>query len=327
MDLTIITVPWNVKDLVRENFNAIFSPLIPSPSPTSAEVGEGSFEFEVFAVDNDSHDGTVEMIREEFSQVKVIANKINLGFAKANNQAIRQASGRYILLLNPDMRVLPGTLENMVRWMDAHQEAGVAGCHLINDEGETVHQVRRFPTIWDQLAIVLKLPHLFPIVLNKYLMHDFDYSKEAEVDSIRGSFFMIRNTIVVTSPQPSPLEGEGESDRNVETRFIASPLQLDERYFIWFEEVDFCRQIKNKGLKIMYTPVVQCIDHVGKSFSQVKRGITQRYFRDSMLKYFKKWHPIWQYRILYLAWPVGIFLAWMGDQLKLKVYKVIKFVK
>ncbi len=297
MDLSIIIVPWNVRDLVRENLKAIYK-------------NTSSIKFEVFAVDNDSRDGTAEMIKNEFPQVypiksgeagakqfngvKLIANNYNAGFSRANNQAIKMAKGRYILLLNPDMRVLPGTLEAMVKWMDEHKEVGLAGCHLVRESGETVPHIRRFPTIWDQLAIVLKLPHLFSSLLDKYLMRDFNYSKEAEVDSIRGSFFMIRREVI---------EKIG---------------LLDERYFIWFEEVDYCRRVKEAGWKVMYTPSVKCVDYVGKSFVQVKRGVTQKYFRDSMLKYFKKWHPAWQYWILKIAWPIGLLFSMLGDILKLK---------
>lgn len=297
MDLSIIIVSWNVKEKLRENLTALFK-------------SEENFEFEIFVVDNNSADGTAEMVKSEFPRVNLIANNYNAGFAKANNQAIKEARGRYILLLNPDMRVLPGTLKGMVKWMDGHPEAGVAGCHLIypvepceagaeqfngvDGNNMIVPHVRRFPTVLDQLAIVLKLPHLFSGVLDKYLMKDFDYSKEAEVDSIRGSFFMIRREVI------EKLGG------------------LDERYFIWFEEVDYCRQIKNAGWKVMYTPAVKCVDYVGKSFAQVKRGKAQRYFRDSMLKYFKKWHPAWQYWILRLVWPIGIFIAWVGERLNFK---------
>lgn len=314
MDLSIIIVPWNVRDLVRENLKSIYK-------------NTSNIEFEVFAVDNDSRDGTADMIRKEFPRVypvkfgeagakqfngvNLIANNYNAGFARANNQAIKEARGRYILLLNPDMRVLPGILEGMVKWMDAHSEAGVAGCHLVHpvkfpqrwdaeqfngvkENRETVPHVRRFPTVWDQLAIVLKLPHIFPSALNKYLCKNFDYTKEREVDSIRGSFFMIRREVI---------EKIGA---------------LDERYFIWFEEVDFCRRVKEAGWKVIYTPAVECVDYVGKSFAQVKRGVTQRYFRDSMLKYFKKWHPVWQFWVLKTAWPIGMLFSYIGDIFKLK---------
>ncbi|MEA2088872.1 MAG: glycosyltransferase family 2 protein [Patescibacteria group bacterium] len=281
MDLSIITVPWNVKNLVRENFKAIYK-------------NTQNISFEIFAVDNDSKDGTADMIRKEFPRVNLIVNDYNAGFAKANNQGIKKSSGRYILLLNPDMRVLDGTLEKMVRWMDKNQKVGISACHLIKKNNETIFHTRFYPTLLDQLVIVLKLPHIFPNILNKYLMKNFDYSKEAEVDSVRGSFFMIRKEVI------EKLKG------------------LDERYFIWFEEVDFCKQVKNAGWKVMYTPVASCVDYVGKSFAQVERGITQKYFRDSMLKYFKKWHPGWQRWVLKSAWHIGIFILFIGDKLNFK---------
>ena len=149
MDISIIIVSWNCRGKLKENLENLFQ-------------SKGDFDMEVFVVDNNSQDGTVEMVNKKFEQVKVIANSENLGFAKANNQAIRKASGRYTLLLNPDMRVYPDTLKNMLEWMDARPEAGVAGCHLVNEKGDTVSHVRRFPWLGDQLAIVLKIPHFFP---------------------------------------------------------------------------------------------------------------------------------------------------------------------
>lgn len=290
MDLSIIIVSWNVKEKLRENLLALFK-------------SEGDVSFEIFVVDNNSHDGTAEMVKNEFSfnGVKLIANAENLGFAKANNQAIKQARGEFILLLNPDMRVvLPDTLSNMVKWMRENKQASVAGCRLIDEQGNTIKHVRKFPTVWDQLAIVLKLPHIFPNVLDKYLRVDFDYSKDAKVDSVRGGFFMLRRT----SPRPSPREGEGEL--------------LDERYFLWFEEVDFCRQVYEKKGEVWHTPAAECVDYVGQSFKQLPRGKTQKYFRDSMLKYFKKWHPAWQYRLLKLVWPIGMLITRLGEKTHLK---------
>ncbi|MBU4454903.1 glycosyltransferase family 2 protein [Patescibacteria group bacterium] len=290
MDLSIIIVSWNVKEKLRENLLALFK-------------SEGDVSFEIFVADNNSQDGTAEMVKNEFSfnGVKLIANAENLGFAKANNQAIKQARGEFILLLNPDMRVvLPDTLSNMVKWMRENKQASVAGCRLIDEQGNTIKHVRKFPTVWDQLAIVLKLPHIFPNVLDKYLRVDFDYSKDAKVDSVRGGFFMLRRT----SPRPSPREGEGEL--------------LDERYFLWFEEVDFCRQVYEKKGEVWHTPAAECVDYVGQSFKQLPRGKTQKYFRDSMLKYFKKWHPAWQYRLLKLVWPIGMLITRLGEKTHLK---------
>ena len=287
MKLSIIIVSWNVSEKLKENLKEIyFSDLDKS-------------DFEVFVVDNNSRDDTVDIVKKEFPQVKLIANSENFGFAKANNQAIKQAQGEYILLLNPDMRVKENTFKNILKWMDENPQARVVGCKLTDETGKIVKHVRCFPKIWDQLSIVLKLPHIFPGILNKYLRNDFDYEKLAKVDSIRGGFFLIRN------------------NTTVETKNFLSP-QLDERYFLWFEEVDFCNQIKNAGEEVWYTPAAECVDYVGQSFKQVSTTKKQKYFRDSQLKYFKKWHPAWQYWILRIAWWVYVPLILILAKLNVK---------
>lgn len=280
MKLSIVIVSWNVQERLKANLEEL----------SSSQV---DFEYEIFVVDNNSADDTVEMVRQNFPQVKLIANDTNLGFAKANNIAIRSIGQRseFILLLNPDMKVQNNTLQNSVDWMEQNKQASVAGFKLVSEQGGIIPHVRRFPGLIDQLAIVLKLPHLLPNVLDGYLCKSFDYDKAGRVDSIRGSFFLMRQ-----SPDESSL--------------------LDERYFVWFEEVDFCRQMNALGREVWYSPAAACIDFVGGSFSQVGRGQTQVYFKNSMLAYFKKWHPAWQAIILQLAWPLGILLARFGGMIK-----------
>ncbi len=270
MDLSIIIVSWQVKDLLKKNLNSIFN-------------SQTKYSFEVIVVDNNSNDGSVKMIKEEFSKVKVIENKENLGFAKACNQGTKESQGNYILLLNPDMELLPDTLENSLNYINTNRDICVLGIRLIDRQGKDILQVRRFPQLFDQLMIILKIAHIFPFVLNRYLMKKFDYSQSQQVDSIRGSYFLINKKNWQTiSQQELPL--------------------LDEAYFIWFEEVDFCRQVyKNKG-KVVYTSSAQAIDLVGSSFNQVNWTLKQYYFKDSMLNYFKKWQPKYQHHILKAAW-------------------------
>ncbi len=280
MDISIIIVSWNVREKLRENLKTLFA-------------SQGDFEFEVFVVDNNSGDASAEMVKKDFPQVELITNTENLGFAKANNQAIKKAAGDFILLLNPDMLLKPDTLKTMLDWTRANKQASVAGCHLIDRRNNTIKHVRRFPRVCDQLAIILKLPHLFPWILKNYLRFDFDYSRPSKVDSIRGGFFIIRREII------NKLGG------------------LDERYFLWFEEVDFCRQVHENGGEVWYAPAAECVDYVGQSFKQVGRGQAQKYMRDSQLAYFKKWHPAWQYLVLKIAWMLIWPLVLSGDKLKL----------
>jgi len=277
MDISIIIVSWNVKEKLRANLQALLPSL-------------GAFKFEVFVVDNASADGSAELVKDEFPSVRLIANQENLGFAKANNQALKLASGDFILLLNPDMQVRPDTIASILDWAKRNPQATVSGCRLIAEKGQVIRQVRRFPRLFDQLMVTLKVPHIFPAVLDAYLCSDFDYSVAARVDSIRGAFFLINRASY------QKISGS------------AAPF-LDERYFIWFEEVDFCRQVYKLGGEVWYTPAASCLDYVGASFNQVKRGQSQKYFRDSMLEYFQKWGKKWEYHILRSAWRfVGALL-------------------
>lgn len=272
MDLSVVIVSWKVKDKLKENLTALFN-------------SQGDFKFEVFVVDNNSADGTVEMIKAEFPSVLLIANSDNRGFAAANNQALELASGNYVLLLNPDMQVNADTLAKVLVWAKNNPQATVVGTKLVNGQGEVVKQIRRFPKLADQLAVTLKLPHFFPGIINKYLCSKFDYNQSAKVDSIRGAFFLINR----------------ENYKKISGREI--PL-LDERYFIWFEEVDFCREVYKMGGEVWYTPVASCLDYVGQSFKQVNRGKTQGYFSDSMLKYFQKWEADWKFKLLKFVWRI-----------------------
>ncbi len=278
MDLSVITVAWNSCDKLRNNL-------------TNLLASEG-LTFEVFVVDNASSDGTADMVQNEFPQVNLIKNTANLGFAKANNQAIKLSTGDFVLLLNPDMEVDDKTLARAVAWLRAKPESLVTGFKLLDTKGQLIEQVRKFPTLLDQLFIVLKIPHFFPSLKERTIIADFDYDQESKVDSIRGSFFFIRR------------------------RAIEEIGLLDERFFIWFEEVDYCKRVHQAGGQVWYSPAVSAIDLIGQSFIQLPRTQAQKYFRDSQLKYFAKWHPIWQKQILSISWLISGILVWLGTRRK-----------
>ncbi len=267
MDISVIIVSWKVKDKLQANLESLMA--------------SSGVSFECFVVDNNSDDGTLEMLETDFPSVITIANTENLGFAKACNQAISKATGEYILLLNPDMKVFPDTLAKSVNWLDTNPQAGIAGIHLVDETGKTIQQIRRLPHIIDQLLVATKIGRLFPALLNRYLCSTFNYEKAARVESIRGSYFLIRRTVI------EKLGG------------------LDERYFIWFEEVDYCHQAKQAQIEVWYTPHAQCVDYVGQSFKQVSTVIKQNYFKQSMMTYFRKWHSPWQLIALTFGWLLG----------------------
>lgn len=282
-DLAVLIVSWNVKDLVLKNIEALFK-------------SEGSIKAELIVIDNASKDGTVEAIRAQFPNVRVIANNYNAGFSLANTQGMVAMHARHCLLLNPDMSVEPATLQKTVTYLDAHSDVGIMGAHLMTADGKNVDHVRRFPTFWSQLAIILKLPHLFPTIVDHYLAKDFDYSREQMVDSIRGSYFAIHE------------------------RALERCAALDTRYFIWFEEVDYCKKVQAQGMKVAYVPDIHAIDYVGRSFAQRESFWKQKNFTRSMVQYFEKWHPWWETLILKAVRLVVLAGVWLIES-ALKVFK------
>jgi len=278
-DLSIIIVSWNVAGLLRANL-------------ASLPMAAAGLAAEIFVVDNHSSDNTVDLIKTEFPDVRLIANQENLGFARANNLAIRASRGRYVLLLNPDMRVRSGALKKMLDWLDQHPAAGVAGGRLLDAQGRNLPHVRRWPTLWDQSLIILKLPHLWPSLLDSYLCPDFDYSQAAPVDSVRGSFFFIRRELI------DKLGG------------------LDERYFLWFEEVDFCKRAQQKNWPIVYNSSCEIMHKQGQSFKKVKATKEQYLFNRSLFHYFRKHCSKWEYAILLVFYPLSMFSAFLVELLE-----------
>lgn len=255
MDLSVITVTWNSAKKIEAQIISV------------AMMGYRNITCEQIVVDNNSSDNTIKIIKK-FDNIKLIENKDNKGFGAANNQGLKIAWGRFILFLNPDMKVGLGTLDRMVNYMSQNPDVGIAGCALVDEDGKVNFDAtpRRFPTIWNQLAIVFKIHHLFPHIIDKYLFRDFDPSREQEVDSVRGSFMIARRELIDKL-------GWG----------------FDPRYFIWFEDVDLCREAKRNGYKVMYTPIATCVDYVGESFKKRSTWWKQKLFIKSMLKYFRKW--------------------------------------
>jgi len=274
-DLAIIIVGWNVKDLLLRNLDSIYK--------------NQGLSMEIIVVDNASHDGTVDALRYSFPGVTVIANTENKGFAKACNQGIERAHARHVLLLNPDMVIEPDALEKTVAYLDAHPETAVVSGMLLNRHNKPMHHFRRFPTIVDQLIVMFKFGKIFPRLLDRYHAKDLDPHTEQAVETVRGSFFAINRTA---------LDVIGA---------------LDERFFIWFEEVDYCKRAHIHKMNVMYVPSIVAHDHVGESFKQRHLVWKQTYFLRSMLAYFEKWHPGWRVWVIRLARPTVMLAARVAD--------------
>ena len=243
--LTVVVVSWNTRDLLDRSLETLKEDL----ERTSKS---DNLETEVFVVDNDSKDGSAAMVAEKHGWATLIANDDNLGFAKANNQVLRQAKGRYILLLNPDTEVEPGALKTLIDFLEAHPKAGIVAPQLLNSDGSIQRSCRQFPTFTGMLFELIGLSKLFPkgskmgTTFRAYKMLDWEHDDEREVDQPEGACLLLRREV---------LEEVG---------------LLDEGYFMLFEEVDWCYRIKKAGWQIWFTPSARVMHHYGQSIKQVK---------------------------------------------------------
>jgi len=237
LDLSISIVNWNTKDLLRDCLQSVFK-------------SKGGLNYEVFVVDNASVDGSTEMVKRKFPQVRLIENRENLGFSKANNQALRESKGRYFLLLNSDVILLSDTFENMVEFMDNHKEAGVAGCRLLNPDGTPQASHGDFHSIAKVLIGKLSLGNFTEKWLGRY-MQSHRISQEArEVDWVSGAFLMARREA------------------------IDEVGMLDENIFMYFEDDDWCYRMKQGGWRVYFVPQAQAIHLFGKSIQRVRHRIS-----------------------------------------------------
>lgn len=220
--LSIVLVNYNYGDFLINCLHSIY-------------LAQDKLALDVWVVDNASEDKSIKLAEQSFPQVHYIENKDNKGFGAANNQALRQITGEFILTLNPDTELEKGTLAYMVEFMQEHPEVGAATCKALKSDGELDWAYHRgFPTPWASLLYFLGNDRL-------YHLTDRDMNKAHEVDAISGSFFMTRKEV---------LDKVG---------------LFDEDYWMYAEDLDLCYRIKKAGYKVMYVPDVGVIHWKGVS--------------------------------------------------------------
>ena len=292
MKLSIIIVSWNTVDLTLKCVKSIFRYF-------------KNIDFEIILIDNNSTDNTLELIKKEFiseiSQryLRVIENKENLGFAKANNIGIKQATGEYILLLNSDTQLIDNSILKIIKYINSNPKIGIIGPKLLNSNHTLQRSCRRFPNLLDQIFIQLKFYNFFPnriFAIKKYFMLDFDHNKIKEVYQIMGAAMLIKKQV-----------------------FDKIGL-LDENFWAIFEEVDFCKRAKDEGYKIYFYPECQIIHHKEQSFKQMASLKKQINFNRSLYYYFKKHKPFSQFLILWLLQPINLFLTFIDNIFKIRKY-------
>ena len=280
MNLSIIIVNYNVRQFLDNALSSV----------KRALEGIGG---EVFVVDNASDDGSAEMVRTKYPGVRLIAGKENVGFARANNIALREAQGEYLLLLNPDTIVQEDTFQVMLDFFGSHPEAGLAGCRVLNPDGSFQLPCRRsFPTPWVAFSKTFGLSALFPRSrwFGRYNLTYRSPEETCEVDAVSGSFMMFRRSAY---------------DR------IGG---LDEMFFMYGEDLDYCYRVRKAGYRVFYVHSTSIIHYKGESTR--RSGINEiRLFYHAMGLFVEKHHN--SSIALRMVLRAGIVLrasfAWLGQ--------------
>ena len=254
MKLLVILVNYNTSELLLKCLESL-------------EKQNIDVDYRVVVVDNNSQDGGVERLHKEYSDVTVIHNTTNGGYAKAVNQAIREFNSDYIMLLNPDIKVKPGSIEHMLDFMKKTPDAGIVGGKLLNPDGTLQYSCRTFYTLPVILWRRTFLGKLFPNskILSRHLMLNWDHHSVREVDWMLGACLMIRR---------SALKEVG---------------LMDERFFLYFEDVDWCYRMKKGGWKVYYLPDAEMVHDHQRQSAQGFMNKTLVYHIMSMFHFYDKW--------------------------------------
>jgi GT2 family glycosyltransferase len=250
-DLSVVVVSWNVRDLLRQCLRSV-------------RAAAGDLDVECIVVDNASDDDSAGMVRREFPGVRLVALARNVGFAAANNRGIACSRGRHVLALNPDVVVRPGALAAMVAKLDGDPTLGAVGARQLDTRGHARRAGRACPTfaaMLGQYTLLRAVPH-FRRALNAWKMHGFAWDREREVDVLGGGCLMAPRRV---------LEKVGG---------------WDERFFMFFEDVDLCRRIREAGCRVLFCAEAEVVHSGGRSARQA--SARERMLLTSMLACFDK---------------------------------------
>ncbi len=259
-EVSVVVVNWNTQDILRDCLRSIYEQC-------------GEIDIEVIVIDNASTDGSVEMVKKDFPQVTLIENSQNRGFSAANNQGIDISKGRYVLLLNSDTVVLDNAIAKTAAFADSHPEAAVVGCRVLNPGRTLQPTCFMFPSILNMLLSSTYLYKLFP--KNKFFGRErmtwWNRNDIREVDVVTGCFMLVRQDAI---------------------KKVGS---MDEQFFMYGEETDWCYRFKQAGWKILFTPCAEII-HLGGQSAQKRATTMVVQLRKSILQFMKKHHGPLVYR-------------------------------
>ncbi len=269
VDVSVIVVSWNTRELLRPCLKSILDEpgvqVVADDAASAQPVLPGQTLVEIIVVDNASDDGSAQMVQADFPQARLIANRHNAGFAAANNQAIAQACGRVLFLLNPDAYLLPGALTGLARFLHDYPEAAVAGPNVLNPDGSWQAAAFRFATLWDLFCEAVFLSVLWPRspLFARKELGGFERDAVREVDWVQGCALAVRRTV---------WDAVGP---------------FDEGYWMYVEELDWCRRAKSLGYRIFFTPDAQVVHYGKRSVARARSSVLPLGFR-SHFRYYRK---------------------------------------
>lgn len=268
IDISVVIVNWNTCGLLKDCLESVIRTTI-------------GLAYEIIVVDNASNDGSVEMVQQDFPRVRLIVNDKNRGFGAANNQALRVMTGRYALLLNSDTVLTPGAVQELLSFMDHHNDVAMACGQLLNADGSKQHSFAAFPTLVTLTANMPLLEYCFP---RSYPSKRYDYAEPIEVDSCIGACMMVRK---------EAMDEVG---------------YFDERYFFFFEETDWAYAMRKAGWKIYYVPTAFVYHLQGQSIGVNVQSRIE--FYRSRYQYFRKWNRRRYYRLVCTIIFIRLLANW-----------------
>jgi GT2 family glycosyltransferase len=269
VDVSVIVVSWNTRDLLRQCLQSVVDEpgarIVAAGATDDVAAPSKALAIEMVVVDNASDDGSAQMVLAEFPQARLIANSYNAGFAAANNQAIAQARGQMLFLLNPDAYLLPGALAGLAHFLAEHPEAAAAGPNVLNPDGSWQAAAFRFATLWDLFCEAVFLSVLWPRspLFARKELGGFNRDAVREVDWVQGCALAVRRPVWdVVGP-------------------------FDEGYWMYVEELDWCRRAKRMGYRIFFTPEAQVVHYGKRSVARARASVLPLGFR-SHFRYYRK---------------------------------------
>lgn len=231
--LSICIVSFNTRQLLKNCIESIYE-------------NSENIQFEIIVVDNNSYDGSAEMIKQAFPEVKLFINESNAGYAKAVNQAIEQANGQYLLVLNSDTEILPNALIKSLHFVKNRIDAGIVGCRLLNLDRSLQRYCRSFPSLLNFFSENFYLSYIFPNskIFGRPFLYFFNYNEIKEVDIVAGAFMIVRKEL------------------------IDQIGLMDDQFFMYSEEADWCYRAKKAGWKVYFYPGAEIIHYGGESTKQ-----------------------------------------------------------